>query len=131
MSLAHVFGQDLSVHYVSNYAPIVFVVADDSSVRESLDLLIRCEGWQPDGTRLFLSEVGGAGGSGTEMLAQVSVAGGETLQVQSSVPNPYLLDVSPDHGQLLVQSVLQGSSVDVPLWALPSLPAPAILSIFI
>jgi FixJ family two-component response regulator len=27
--------------------PIVFVVDDDVSVRESLDLLIRCEGWRP------------------------------------------------------------------------------------
>ena len=27
--------------------PIVFVVDDDVSVRESLELLIRCEGWQP------------------------------------------------------------------------------------
>src|SRR5205807_6285975 len=27
---------------------IVFVVDDDLSVRESLDLLIRCEGWQPE-----------------------------------------------------------------------------------
>ena len=27
--------------------PIVFVVDDDISVRESLELLIRCEGWQP------------------------------------------------------------------------------------
>jgi FixJ family two-component response regulator len=28
--------------------PIVFVVDDDISVRESLELLIRCEGWQPE-----------------------------------------------------------------------------------
>src|SRR5476651_257855 len=28
-------------------APIVFVVDDDVSVRESLELLIRCEGWEP------------------------------------------------------------------------------------
>ena len=48
MSLAHVFGQDLSLQCVSNYAPIVFVVDDDISVRESLDLLIRSEGWQPE-----------------------------------------------------------------------------------
>jgi FixJ family two-component response regulator len=27
--------------------PIVFVVDDDISVRESLEMLIRCEGWQP------------------------------------------------------------------------------------
>ena len=28
--------------------PIIFVVDDDISVRESLELLIRCEGWQPE-----------------------------------------------------------------------------------
>ena len=48
MSLAHVFGHDLSLHSISNCPPIVFVVDDDISVRESLDLLIRCEGWQPE-----------------------------------------------------------------------------------
>src|SRR6201988_1214555 len=33
---------------MSNVAPIVFVVDDDISVRESLESLIRCEGWQPE-----------------------------------------------------------------------------------
>jgi len=33
---------------MSHVAPIVFVVDDDISVRESLELLIRCEGWQPE-----------------------------------------------------------------------------------
>jgi FixJ family two-component response regulator len=28
--------------------PIVYVVDDDVSIRESLDLMIRCEGWQPE-----------------------------------------------------------------------------------
>jgi len=28
--------------------PIVFVVDDEVSVRESLELLIQCEGWQPE-----------------------------------------------------------------------------------
>jgi FixJ family two-component response regulator len=32
---------------MSNATPIVFVVDDDVSVRESLESLIRCEGWQP------------------------------------------------------------------------------------
>src|ERR1700693_3501357 len=32
---------------MSHAVPIVFVVDDDVSVRESLELLIRCEGWQP------------------------------------------------------------------------------------
>jgi FixJ family two-component response regulator len=29
-------------------APVVFVVDDDISVRESLELMIRCAGWQPE-----------------------------------------------------------------------------------
>jgi FixJ family two-component response regulator len=33
---------------MSQAVPIVFVVDDDVSVRESLELLIRCEGWQPE-----------------------------------------------------------------------------------
>ena len=33
---------------MSPATPIVFVVDDDISVRESLELLIRCEGWQPE-----------------------------------------------------------------------------------
>lgn len=33
---------------VSYATPIVFVVDDDVSVRESLELLIRCAGWQPE-----------------------------------------------------------------------------------
>jgi RNA polymerase sigma factor (sigma-70 family) len=37
---------------MSHTTPIVFVVDDDVSVRESLESLIRCEGWQP---RIFPS----------------------------------------------------------------------------
>ena len=33
---------------MSDATPIVFVVDDDVSVRESLGALIRCEGWQPE-----------------------------------------------------------------------------------
>jgi FixJ family two-component response regulator len=33
---------------MSHDTPIVFVVDDDVSVRESLELLIRCAGWQPE-----------------------------------------------------------------------------------
>ena len=33
---------------VSHAAPIVFVVDDDISVRESLELLVRCEGWDAE-----------------------------------------------------------------------------------
>src|ERR1700722_4433803 len=33
---------------MSQTVPIVFVVDDDVSVRESLEALLRCEGWQPE-----------------------------------------------------------------------------------
>jgi FixJ family two-component response regulator len=33
---------------MSQTGPVVFVVDDDVSVRESLELLIRCEGWRPE-----------------------------------------------------------------------------------
>lgn len=33
---------------ISHSSPIVFVVDDDVSVRESLELLLRCEGWEPE-----------------------------------------------------------------------------------
>jgi FixJ family two-component response regulator len=33
---------------MSHATPIVFVVDDDISVRESLELLIRCAGWEPE-----------------------------------------------------------------------------------
>jgi FixJ family two-component response regulator len=32
----------------SQGAPIVFVVDDDISVRESLEVMIGCEGWKPE-----------------------------------------------------------------------------------
>lgn len=47
MSLAQSFGHQLGLPSISNYTPIVFVVDEDSSVRESLENLIRSEGWQP------------------------------------------------------------------------------------
>src|SRR2546428_4539945 len=47
MMRAHGFGHKLGLSRMSNAVPIVFVVDDDVSVRESLELLIRCEGWEP------------------------------------------------------------------------------------
>jgi FixJ family two-component response regulator len=47
MSLAHAFSHELGAPPMLDTKSIVFVVDDDISVRESLELLIRCEGWQP------------------------------------------------------------------------------------
>ena len=48
MSLTHAVCHKLGVPPMLDMGPIVFVVDDDISVRESLELLIRCEGWQPE-----------------------------------------------------------------------------------
>src|SRR5579871_6888619 len=47
MSLTHLLCHELG-RPMLDLGPIVFVVDDDISVRESLELLIRCEGWQPE-----------------------------------------------------------------------------------
>jgi FixJ family two-component response regulator len=48
MSLTHALCHELGAPPMLDVGPIVFVVDDDISVRESLELLIRCEGWQPE-----------------------------------------------------------------------------------
>ena len=48
MNLARAVGHEVGSSPMSDGTPIVFVVDDDVSVRESLELLIRCQGWQPE-----------------------------------------------------------------------------------
>ncbi len=48
MSLMHALCNELAAPPMGGMRSIVFVVDDDISVRESLELLIRCEGWQPE-----------------------------------------------------------------------------------
>ena len=48
MSSTHALCHELGAPPRLDVGPIVFVVDDDISVRESLELLIRCEGWQPE-----------------------------------------------------------------------------------
>jgi len=62
--------------------PIVFVVDDDISVRESLELLIRCAGWQ---SQVFASA--------EEFLARPRVAGPSCLVLDVSLPNLNGLDL--------------------------------------
>lgn len=47
MSLTHAPCHEVS-RPMLNVGAIVFVVDDDVSVRESLEMLIRCEGWRPE-----------------------------------------------------------------------------------
>lgn len=48
MTSAQTLGHELGTPPMSPATAIVFVIDDDISVRESLELLIQCEGWQPE-----------------------------------------------------------------------------------
>jgi FixJ family two-component response regulator len=75
--------------------PIVFVVDDDISVRESLELLIRCAGWQPE-----------TFASAQEFLARPRVP----------VPSCLVLDVSlPGLNGLDLQKRVAGERPDMPI----------------
>jgi FixJ family two-component response regulator len=52
MSLARAVSHELGRRPMPTASPIIFIVDDDISVRESLELLIQNEGWQP---KLFAS----------------------------------------------------------------------------
>ena len=80
---------------MSDVTPIVFVVDDDVSVRESLELLIRCEGWQP---QIFASA--------QEFLDHPRV----------HIPNCLVLDVSlPGLNGLDLQSLVADERTDMPI----------------
>jgi FixJ family two-component response regulator len=75
--------------------PIVFVVDDDISVRESLESLIRCEGWEPE----------------TFASAQEFLARPRTL-----VPSCLILDVAlPDLNGLDLQKCIASDRKDMPI----------------
>jgi FixJ family two-component response regulator len=75
--------------------PIVFVVDDDISVRESLESLIRCEGWEPE----------------TFSSAQRFLARPRTL-----VPSCLILDVGlPDINGLDLQKRIASDRRDMPI----------------
>jgi FixJ family two-component response regulator len=80
---------------MSQATPIVFVVDDDVSVRESLELLIRCEGWQPETCA-----------SAQEFLERPRVL----------VPNCLILDVSlPGLNGLDLQKRIGAERTDMPI----------------
>jgi FixJ family two-component response regulator len=75
--------------------PIVFVVDDDVSVRESLDLLIKFAGWQPE---TFAS------------------AGEFLARPRTATPNCLVLDVSlPDLNGLELQKLIASERTDMPI----------------
>jgi FixJ family two-component response regulator len=76
-------------------SPIVFIVDDDVSVRESLELLIRSAGWRPE----------------TFASAQAFLA-----RPRVNVPSCLVLDVSlPDLNGLDLQKRIAGDRTDMPI----------------
>ena len=75
--------------------PVVFVVDDDISVRQSLAILIQCVGWR----------------------AETFESASEFLQrPRTSSPNCLLLDVNlPDRGALDLQRTIRAESQDTPI----------------
>src|SRR5271169_1801424 len=91
----HVIGRDLGFCPASNLAPIVFVVDDDISLRESLEVLARSEGWEPE-----------TFASAQEFLARPRPA----------VPNCLILATShPDVNGLEVQKQISRERVEMPI----------------
>ncbi len=55
-------------------------------------------------------------------IAQTSISGGEIAPVPVALPNPYVLDVSPDGSTFLLQTILgDPTSPASPLWTIPIL----------
>ena len=95
MSLTYALGHEVGPSPMSDGTPIVFVVDDDVSVRESLELLIRCGGWQPE---IFASA--------QEFLSRPQVF----------VPSCLILDVSlPGLNGLDLQKRIASDRVDMPI----------------
>jgi FixJ family two-component response regulator len=85
----------LSVAAKSQQKPIVFVVDDDISVRESLELLITFAGWQPE-----------TFASASEFLERPRTA----------APNCLVLDISlPDLNGLELQKLIASERTDLPI----------------
>ncbi|TIM23178.1 MAG: response regulator transcription factor [Mesorhizobium sp.] len=80
---------------MTNETPVVFVVDDDISVRESLELLIGSAGWQPE---IFASPI--------EFLARPRLA----------VPNCLILDVNlPELNGLALQQLIAAERIETPI----------------
>jgi FixJ family two-component response regulator len=95
MNLTRALGQQFGRSSMSPAKPIVFVVDDDISVRESLELLIASAGWQPE---IFASA--------QEFLHRP----------RSPVPNCLILDLSlPGLNGLELQRRIAAERTDMPI----------------
>src|SRR5258708_19565926 len=100
MNLARALGHEVGSSPMSDGTPIVFVVDDDVSVRESLELLIRFEGWLPE---IFASA--------QEFLSRPRVL----------VPSCLILDVSlPRLNRLDLQKPTATDRIDLPIIFIPA-----------
>ncbi|MFZ3381812.1 MAG: protein kinase [Candidatus Acidiferrales bacterium] len=70
-----------------------------------------------DGSRIYFSATSGFSYS----LNEVSIAGGATVPIQTSVESPIVTDISPDRSELLVLNCQIPIDWDCPLFALPML----------
>jgi FixJ family two-component response regulator len=88
-------GSEARSAAMSHQTPVVFIVDDDVSVRESLDLLIRSAGWQPETCE-----------SAWEFLSRP----------RALVPNCLILDVNlPDLSGLDLQQLVSVERTDMPI----------------
>ncbi len=95
MSSAHARIDQSRPSSTSHTTPIVFVIDDDASVRESLELLICCAGWRPE---LFASA--------EEFLSRPRVL----------APSCLVLDVTlPDLNGLDLQKRIAADRIDMPI----------------
>src|SRR6266478_6832953 len=95
MSSASARDRESGSSPMSHATPIVFVVDDDVSVRESLEMLIRCAGWRPE-----------TSASAQEFLARPRV----------DAPSCLVLDVTlPDLNGLDLQKRVAVDRTDMPI----------------
>ena len=95
MNLAHTHGVEITRLPMSTALPTVFIVDDDVSVRESLELLVRNENWNPE----------------TFASAQEFLKHPRTL-----VPSCLVLDLSlPDLNGLELQNHLAAKHINMPI----------------
>jgi len=96
----HISDHESESLAISRATPIVFVVDDDVSVRESLELLIRCAGWQPE---IFASA--------QEFLSHLHLPYSRVL-----APSCLILDVNlPDLNGLDLQKRVAVDRIDMPI----------------
>jgi serine/threonine protein kinase/Tol biopolymer transport system component len=68
-----------------------------------------------DGSRIYLTQFRPEG----MVLAQVAAGGGESSSIPVPIESMVLMDISPDHSQLLAGKLVVTGTRDAPLWSVP------------